>query len=308
MAATSSEAPAAHRLSVGAAVLHTLRPRQWIKNFFVLAALVFSKHLLDPSYALRSLGAFAIFCALSGAVYAFNDVLDVESDRRHPIKRKRPIAAGALSQKTALWLSIGLGLGALTGALALAPMLALLAAAYLVNNLAYTLRLKHVAYLDVLLIGVGFLARVLAGGYAIDVPVSNWLLACTGLLACFLGFGKRAHELMQVQDAEHAVGETRAALRGYSLSNLRFVLLVLAFGTCAAYALYTRDPHTVEFFKTDQLFWTLPFCIVGIARFLQIALWRRADDSPTDAILRDWPFMLNLVAWACMVFVIIYVI
>ncbi len=289
------------------AVLRTLRPKQWVKNFFVLAALVFSKHLLEPAFALPALAAFAIFCGLSGAVYAFNDLLDVESDRKHPIKRDRPIAAGQLSERAALLLSIGLAVCALAASALLAPMLAAVAAGYLINNLAYTLYLKRIAYLDVLMIGVGFCLRVLAGGYAIDVPVSRWLLACTALLACFLGFGKRAHERISAEQAGRAPGEAREALEGYKIQTLQFVLIILCIGTCAAYAMYTRDPLTTAFFQTDQLFWTLPFCIVGIARFLQIALWMQGPESPTDAILRDWPFLLNLGAWATSVFVIIYV-
>jgi len=289
------------------AALRTLRPKQWVKNFFVLAALVFSKHMLAPAFALRALAAFAIFCALSGAVYAFNDLLDVESDRKHPIKRLRPIASGSLGERAALFLSIFLALTALGTSALLAPMLTLVAAGYLINNLAYTLYLKRIAYLDVLMIGVGFCLRVLAGGYAIDVPVSAWLLACTALLACFLGFGKRAHELLAAEQSGQNPSDTREALGGYRIANLRFVLLLLCIGTCAAYALYTRDAHTVTFFHTNQLLWTLPFCIVGIARFLQIALWMQGPESPTDAILHDWPFLLNLGAWATSVFVIIYV-
>lgn len=287
-------------------MIRTLRPKQWVKNFFVLAPLVFSKHLLDVEFTIRSLAAFGVFCALSGAVYAFNDVRDYESDRRHPVKRKRPIAAGQLSKRSALQLSIVLALSALAAAALLSPMLALVASGYLINNLAYSLYLKRFAFIDVLLIAVGFLLRVLAGGYAIDVPVSGWLLVCTALLACFLGFGKRAHELLQSESHDHKAGETREALGGYSIATLRFVLLVLAIATCAAYALYTRDAHTVVFFQTDELLFTLPFCIVGIARFLQLALWMQVDESPTDAILRDWPFLLNILLWAAAVVTIIY--
>lgn len=293
-------------MSLGVAVLRTLRPKQWVKNLFVLAALVFSKHLLDPAYALRAAVAFATFCALSGAVYTFNDLRDVDSDRKHPLKRRRPIAAGALTERAALHLSFFLAVVALGCTVLLSPMLTLVAAAYLVNNLAYSLYLKRFAYLDVLMIAVGFLMRVLAGGFAIDVPVSTWLLACTALLACFLGFGKRAHELSQAEDEQRAANETRAALAGYRLKSLRFTMVVLAIATCAAYALYTRDAKTIEFFHTDQLMWTLPFCILGIARFLYITLWMQVDESPTDVILRDWPFLLNLSAWGSTVVYIIY--
>lgn len=293
-------------ISPGRAVLRTLRPKQWVKNLFVLAALVFSKHLLDPAFAIRAGIAFAVFCALSGAVYAFNDLRDVDADRKHPVKRDRPIAAGHLSERSALTLSLTLAISALAAAILLSPMLALVAAAYLVNNLAYTLYLKRIAYLDVFMIAFGFLMRVLAGGFAIGVPVSMWLLACTALLACFLGFGKRAHELSQAQQHETDPRETRVALGGYNLNALRFTLVLLAIGTCAAYALYTRDATTVTFFDTDQLLWTLPFCIFGIARFLYIALWTQLEESPTDAILRDWPFLLNICAWAGSVFSIIY--
>lgn len=293
-------------LSPALAILRTVRPKQWVKNVFTLAALVFSKHLLDPAYALRAFGAFAVFCALSGAVYAFNDLRDVEADRKHPVKCKRPIAAGDLSERAALYFSIISASLALVAAYLLSPWLMLAAAGYLANNLAYSLFLKRIAYLDVLMIGGGFLLRVLAGGFAIDVPVSAWLLACTALLACFLGFGKRAHELQQALRQNRPPRETREALGGYGLSTLRFALTVLSIGTCAAYALYTKDARTIEAFQTDQLLYTLPFCVIGIARFLQITLWMQTDESPTDAILRDWPFLANIFAWAGAVFTIIY--
>jgi 4-hydroxybenzoate polyprenyltransferase len=239
-------------------------------------------------------------------VYAFNDLRDVESDRLHPLKCKRPIASGELGEREALWLSGVLAAGALGAAALLAPMLVLVAAGYLVNNLLYSLLLKRIAFLDVALIGVGFLLRVLAGAYAIDVPISPWLLACTALLACLLGFGKRAHELLQAAAHQRDANSTRAALAGYTVQTLQVALVLLAICTSVAYALYTRDAHTISFFGTDRLIWTLPFCIIGIARFLQLALWRPTGESPTDAILRDWPFLLNITAWGAAVVSIIY--
>jgi 4-hydroxybenzoate polyprenyltransferase len=293
-------------MSTARAVLATMRPRQWVKNLFVAAPLVFSKNLTEPELAARALLALAAFCLLSGAVYAFNDVRDAEADRRHPSKRRRPVAAGALSERTALMAAALLSAGALVACASLSWALAAVAAGYLVNNLAYSVGLKRIAFLDVLLIAGGFLLRVWAGGLAIDVPVSPWLLACTGLLACLLGFGKRAHELMQAEAAEVEAHHTRASLAGYRVRHLRWAMSLLAVATSAAYALYTQDPHTVGEFGTRSLLFTLPFCLLGIARFTQLALWRSGDDSPTDAILRDLPFLLILAGWGLTVVAIIY--
>jgi 4-hydroxybenzoate polyprenyltransferase len=288
------------------AILITLRPHQWVKNSFVLAALVFSKHLFDPAFALRTLAAVLAFCALSGAVYAFNDVRDAEQDRQHPRKRHRPIAAGHLSERTALWVTALLTIGALAGCLALSWQLAVTGALYFAINLSYSLWLKRIAYLDVGLITAGFLLRVVAGGYAIDVPISHWLLSCTGLLAAMLGFGKRAHELALAERLERDPVDTRASLGGYHGPSLSWLMIVLAISACVGYALYTRDPHTVDAFGSRWLIVTLPFCVLGIARFLQLTLMSRSDDSPTDAMLRDMPFLANLALWGVAVLFIIY--
>ena len=283
-----------------------MRPRQWVKNLFVAAPLVFSKNLTDPAMAVRAAVALAAFCLLSGAVYAFNDIRDAEADRRHPRKRLRPVASGALGERAALAEAAVLATVALTACAALSWPLLAVAAGYLVNNLAYSLVLKRIAFVDVLLIAAGFLLRVLAGGLAIGVPVSPWLLACTGLLASLLGFGKRAHELIRAEVAEVEAHHTRASLAGYRVRHLRWAMTLLAVATTVAYGLYTQDHHTVAFFGTRALVVTLPFCLFGIARFAQLALWRASDDSPTDAILRDPAFLLNLAAWGATVVAIIY--
>jgi decaprenyl-phosphate phosphoribosyltransferase len=288
------------------AIALTLRPHQWVKNLFVMAPLVFSKHLFDQAYLLRALAATLAFCALSGAVYAFNDLRDAPSDRMHPIKRRRPIAAGDLSEQTALWVAAVLALAAIGGAALIALPLAAVAAGYLVENLAYSLWLKHIAFVDVSLIAVGFLLRVLGGALAIDVPPSPWLLACTGLLAMMLGFGKRAHEILLATRAGKEATETRAALAGYRPETLRWALYALAVATCGAYAAYTQDHRTVQFFGTRDLVWTLPFCVLGIVRYLQLALWRPRAHSPTEAMLRDWPFLVNIGIWGVAVLGIIY--
>lgn len=285
------------------AALTTMRPRQWVKNLFVLAPLVFSKHLFDLELAGRAALAVLAFCALSGAVYAFNDVRDADDDRRHPVKRHRPVAAGKLGETAALILAAVLALGALAVAFVLGKNVFFAAAGYLAINLTYSLYLKRIAFLDVSLIAAGFIVRVLAGAFAIWVEASPWLLACTALLSAMMGFGKRAHELLQVgNDAK----TTRAALAGYRPEALRWALFALALATTAAYALYTQDERTVAFFGTRQLIFTLPFCVLGIARFLQLAIFRPRLSSPTDAILRDGPFLANIAVWATAVLAIIY--
>jgi 4-hydroxybenzoate polyprenyltransferase len=291
--------------SVGA-IVRTVRPRQWVKNAFVVAPLVFSKHLTNPDAVVSAGLAVLIFCALSGAVYAFNDVRDAPADRAHPVKKLRPIAAGQLSERGALVLAGVLAASALALAAALSPTLLAIATGYLANNLLYTLALKRIAFVDVASIAVGFLLRVAAGATAIDVPMSPWLLACTGLLAALLGFGKRAHELAAAERSTRAATATREALAGYRLGTLRLVLLLLGVATTAAYALYTRDPRTLEYFRSGRLVYTVPFCVLGIGRFMALALASAGDDSPTDMILRDLPFLGIMLAWGATVVWVIY--
>lgn len=288
------------------AVIKTLRPHQWVKNLFVAAPLVFAKHLVDEGYAVRAALAVLAFCALSGAVYAFNDVRDVEADRAHPSKRHRPIAAGFLGERAALWLAAVLAVAGLATALALAPMAGLWAGVYLVQNLAYSLKLKEVAFIDVVLIAAGFILRVMAGGAAIAVTPSPWLLACTGLLAMFLGLGKRAHELARARASGRDVGTTRAALAGYRPRAVQLAMIGLAVATVAAYVAYTVDAHTIAFFHTRKLPWSAPFGAIGIGRFAQLALRSAGEDSPTDAMLRDPVFLLNLLAWTVVILAIVY--
>ena len=287
------------------ALLRTLRPHQWVKNVFVGAALVFARKLGEPAYVARTAVAFLAFCLVSGAVYAFNDVRDVEADRQHPTKRNRPIASGQLSERAALvWAGV-LATVALASCLALSWQCAAYATAYLVQNVAYSVKLKHVAFIDVALIANGFLLRVLAGAAAIDVPASGWLLLCTALLATFFGLGKRAHELAWAEQTGQA-GATRAALAGYRLGVVRWTMIGLAIATVGAYIAYTVDERTVSFFHTDRLAYSSPFVALGILRFLFLALWSPKQEPPTDAMLKDPWFVLDLVATTAVVVYIIY--
>lgn len=292
-------------MSPAVALIKTIRPHQWVKNLFVAAALVFSRHLTNPEYVLRTGVAVLAFCMLSGAVYAFNDVRDVEADRAHPSKKHRPIASGALSERAALIWSISLAIVALGACLILSWKLAAIAALYLAQNVAYSLKLKQIAFIDVGVIATGFILRVLAGAAAINVPASGWLLLCTALLATFLGLGKRAHELAWAERTGQA-HETRASLAGYNIPVVRGAMFVIGLVTCIAYLGYTVDKHTIAYFNTDELPYSSPFVLLGILRFLSLALWNPSEESPTEAMLKDPWFLLNLVAAGATVLYIIY--
>ena len=310
-----ASAPAAKRSSLKG-LIRTIRPHQWVKNVFVAAPMVFHKDLLgtaasgDPMLNLKVAGkamlATAVFCLLAGAVYTINDLVDVDADRIHPVKRNRPIASGAVPEGTAkmfaaLLVVVSLGLGFLK----LNWMFAAVAGLYFVENIAYSFKLKKVAFLDVGLIAFGFVLRVVAGGLATETKVSWYMLACTALLALFLGFGKRRHEL----EGAHA-GKQRAALDAYSKGSLTIALAVTGVATAATYLAYTLDNDTEAFFQTNKLWMTAPFTLFGILRFLMLVSGRagrgRKSESPTQEMLSDVPFVLNLIVWVVAVFVIVY--
>jgi decaprenyl-phosphate phosphoribosyltransferase len=287
-----------------AAILKSARPHQWVKNvFFVGAPLVFARRIDDTTALSHTSIAVAGFCLISSSVYLLNDLVDVEKDRAHPLKRLRPIASGALSIRQAKLAALVLALGGLALNLALGALLAAIAAVYLLQNLAYSFRLKHVPFVDVSSIAFGFLLRVLAGALAIPVEPSFWLLICTLLLAAFLGFGKRAHEL---RTSGTRGGDQRKVLDRYDPKVLRFLLWLLAGLTVLAYAIYTQSPHALAFFGTRRLLLTVPFVAFGVYRFIWITHGKVDSESPTDSMLGDAPFMVNLLGYALAIVAIIY--
>lgn len=306
----------ASRRSVVKGLIRTIRPHQWVKNLFVMAPMFFHKELFgttaggDPTLNLSVAGkaflATFVFCLLAGAVYTINDLVDVEADRVHPVKRHRPIASGAVPEGAAklfaaFLVATSLGISAVELNLAFTGVAAL----YFVENLAYSFKLKKVAFLDVGLIAFGFVLRVVAGGLATDTKVSWYMLACTALLALFLGFGKRRHEL----EGEHA-GKQRSALEAYSKTSLTAALAFTGIATASTYTAYTLDKATQAFFHTDKLWLTVPFTLFGIVRFLFLVSGRAGRgskaESPTQEMLSDVPFVLNLVAWVITVVAIVY--
>lgn len=285
------------------ALLKSSRPHQWIKNFFVAAPLVFARKIDDPSSVFHTVIVAIGFCLISSAVYIWNDIVDVEKDRNHPLKRFRPIASGKLSIKRAQWAAatfatIGILLTVSRGAIP-----AGIAAAYLLQNLAYSLQLKHVPFVDVASIATGFLLRVVAGAAAIPVAPSFWLLACTALLASLLGFGKRAHEL---RIAGQRGGTQRRVLERYDPRILRTLIRSLAGLTILVYAGYTQSEHAISSFGTRRLILTLPFVIFGVYRFIGMTQTKIDSESPTDSMLRDVPFLINLLGYAVAVIAILY--
>ena len=269
----------------------------------VFAALAFSKHLFERGPLLRSLLAFALFCALSGAVYLMNDVADVERDRRHPLKRRRPIASGTLSLRTATATAVALGLAALAASWLLGAGFLASAACYLALNLLYSFRLKEVVIVDVLSVSLGFVIRAIAGGAAIGVAVSDWLLICTVLLALFLSLSKRRHELTSLSGG---AADHRAILAEYSPYLLDQMIGVVTASCLTAYAFYTTAEETRQKFQTSRLAWTIPFVLYGIFRYLYLVHQKEKGGSPTDVLLTDRPLLLDVVLWAAAVVFIVY--
>jgi decaprenyl-phosphate phosphoribosyltransferase len=275
-------------------LIRTIRPHQWVKNVFVLAPVVFATKVFDAELLTNAAIAFFAFCLLAGAVYTINDLADVEADRMHPVKRYRPIASGRVPERLArifAYLLVGVSLAA--GAW-ISVGFAVVAAAYFALNVAYTMKLKHVAYVDVACIATGFVLRVLGGGFATDIKVTWYLFACTALLAFFLGFGKRRHELTT---ASAKAGKQRVALEGYSKRGLDIALIVTASLTIATYLTYTLDSETLQFFKAKTLWPTTIFVVLGVWRFLHIVRYRPKAESPTQEMLSDGPMVGIVLLW-----------
>jgi decaprenyl-phosphate phosphoribosyltransferase len=290
--------------SVAAGLLKTMRPHQWVKNVFVLAPVVFAKELFEPDLLLRAGSAFIVFCLLAGAVYTINDIVDAPADRIHPIKRHRPIAAGIVPIGVARILAGALLVISMAIGLYLSPAFAAVALLYFLLNVAYSFKLKKLPYADVGCIALGFVLRVVAGGLATRIQVSGYLLACTALLALFLGFGKRSHELAGLELASGK--STRAVLAAYNPKVLSRALALTGLASIGTYIAYTVDPATRAMFHSDWLWLTALPTVFGVLRFLHLVRSRPKAESPTQEMLRDAPFMINLILWVGIVVAVVY--
>jgi 4-hydroxybenzoate polyprenyltransferase len=284
-------------------LLIAVRPGQWTKNLLVFAGLLFGRRLTDVQAIAEASVAFAVFCALSGVVYLINDVADRGSDRRHPLKARRPIASGALSVRTALVTAVLLGGVGLAGAYALSLRFGTVALIYVGLLALYSGPLKHIVIIDVLTIAIGFVLRAVGGAVAVDVEISHWLLVCTILLALFLALAKRRHELVLLADEATS---HRAILGEYSVTLLDQMIPIVTASTLLAYIFYTISPETEQRFGTTYLWLTIPFPLYGIFRYLYLVHKREGGGSPTDMLVADRPLLACVALWALAVFLIIY--
>lgn len=284
------ERPPATRRSPARAAIVALRPRQWVKNLLLFGGIIFAAEIGDPLKWAQALLAFLAYCSASSAAYLLNDLRDVAADRAHPIKRGRPIARGELGARPAAGLAgglllVGLGLAAWLGA---ASMLCLLG--FVALQVAYSLGLKNVVFVDVLVIAALFVVRAAAGAIAVDVRISPWLLVCTGLLALFLALGKRRAELLLVE-AERTPG--RRVLAAYSAPVLDRMLVAVAGATAAVYVLYcftARDSYALVV--------TVPFVVFGLVRYLHLVREADRGEEPENVLLGDGPILITVAAWS----------
>ena len=284
------------------ALVRSLRPEQWLKNGFVLAPMVFSGLLDVPSVWLRASVAVVAFCAASSAVYLVNDVIDRRSDRRHPDKRHRPIAAGEVSVAAALTAAVALAVAAMAAAVVLGGWFPAVLGSYIGLVVLYSLVLKRVVFVDVLVLAGGFVLRVVGGAVAIDVPVSRWLLLCAYLLALYLALGKRRAELALLGDD---AGSHREVLGHYSLALVDQAISVVLGATVLAYTLYTVAPDTVAKVGSEGLMTTVPIVLYGLFRYLSLLHRQDLGGSPTRVVAGDRPLLVAVLIWLAVAAVVI---
>lgn len=283
-------------------LIKTMRPKQWIKNVFVFAPLVFDKKLTELHYLGRTIAGFLLLCAISGTVYIINDVADVDKDRQHPKKCKRPIASGRLGIRTAIGAAIVILLITLPLAFFLDPIFGGIASGYLIMQIAYSFWLKHIVIIDVMIIASGFILRVAAGVPLVDAArFSPWLYVCMMLGSLLVGFGKRRHELTLLKENANV---HRQSLEDYNLTLLDHAITIVTASTLLAYALYT---FSAEGFPVKYaMMLTIPFVLYAIFRYLYLIHVKGVGGEPEEIILSDRPFQVAILLWGLSVIIILY--
>jgi len=284
-------------------LIKTMRPKQWIKNIFVFAPLVFDKKLLELHYLGRTIAGFLLLCAVSGTVYIINDVADVSKDRQHPKKRERPIASGQLGAGTAIGAAIVILLVALPLAFLLNPVFGGIASGYLLIQLAYSFWLKNTVIIDVMIIASGFILRVAAGIPLVNAErFSPWLFVCMMLGALLVGFGKRRHELILLKENANA---HRQSLEEYNLTLLDHAITIVTASTLLAYALYTFSAKGLDTVDYSMML-TIPFVLYAIFRYLYLIHVKGIGGEPEEIILTDRPLQVAILLWGLSVVIVLY--
>ena len=275
------------------ALIRLARPHQWVKNAFVVAPIFFTPEAINAHNLVMVALAVAVFCLLASAIYAFNDWCDRKADRQHPSKRLRPIASGAVSPGAGLAFAVLLLLAAVVlTALYMPRGFALYAALYALFSILYSLRLKHIAVLDVLIVAFGFVLRVQGGSAAIGVSSTVWIVICTFLLALFIALAKRRDDLTRDMQDSH-----RPALAGYNLRFVDSALSIIMAALLVSYLIYTTNDAVIHRYGTDRLYLTAPFVVAGVLRYLQIALVEERSGSPTELALTDRFLIIAVLGW-----------
>jgi len=275
-------------------LLRLMRPHQWVKNAFVFIGLLFGHAWHDPQLVVQAVIAFGAFCMMSSAIYTVNDIVDVEQDKQHPKKCKRPLASGAVSISAAAMLALLLGALGLVLAYAASPIVLAILAGYALMNIAYSLRLKHVVILDVFIIATGFMLRILAGTLGIGIAPSQWLLLCGLMVTLFLGFTKRRAEIFALNDdkANH-----RKVLEHYSPVLLDKMIGITASGLIMSYSLYTMNPDTIRIHGTANLIYTVPFVMYGVFRYIYLLHHQNRGGDTAHDLVRDPHLFIVVGAW-----------
>lgn len=281
-----------------------MRPHQWSKNVIVYAALVFDGKLLYPDLFLRTTWVAFCFCLAASSVYLMNDLVDIEKDRQHPRKRLRPLPSGQLSPWLAGGAAVVLALFSLAGTTAVNPWVGLVTLVYIAQNVAYSFYLKNVVIIDVMVLALGFLLRAVAGALAVNVAnFSPWLYVCVTLLALFLGFGKRRHEITLLNDDAAA---HRSSLGQYNLPMLDQIIGMVISSTLIAYTLYSFEA-TTALAGEGRMLLTVPFVFYFLARYLYLIHVKKLGGAPDELLFQDRPLLINTVLWGLSVVAIIYI-
>lgn len=285
-------------------ILKLLRIKQYVKNLFIFLPTFFDLHFFDLGTLSKVLIAFVSFCFIASSIYVLNDILDVESDRKHPTKKNRPIASGKISIKKAILIMIILLLFGLSIALFLQNLSVLLfIGIYLVINILYVFWIKHIGVIDIFAIASGYVIRVLIGGVAGDIQINQWIIIMTFLLALFLGFAKRRDDVLIMQNTGKVM---RKSINGYNLQFVDSALFITSAITIVAYLMYTISPETIARYNTGNVYITTLFVLLGILRYLQITVALEKSGSPTEMLYKDRILQFSIIAWIISFLIIIY--